>query len=68
MMAETKMIAVRWNRGCSRIIAASSKPSRSGMQTSISTTAISFFSRCCRASFAEFAFSSFSPSSPRITS
>ena len=25
------MIAVFWKRGCSRIIAASSKPSRSGM-------------------------------------
>ena len=38
-MAETKMIAVRWKRGCSRIMAASSKPSSSGMQTSISMTA-----------------------------
>ena len=44
-MAETKMIAVCWKRGCSRIIAASSKPSSSGMQTSISTTATSVFSR-----------------------
>ena len=39
--AETKMIAVFWNRGCWRIIAASSKPSSSGMLTSISTTATS---------------------------
>ena len=29
------MIAVCWKRGCSRIMAASSKPSSSGMQTSI---------------------------------
>ena len=39
--AETKMIAVFWQRGCWRIISASSKPSSSGMQTSISTTAMS---------------------------
>ena len=48
-----KMIAVFWKRGCSRIIAASSKPSSSGMQTSISTTATSFLSRNCSASRAE---------------
>ena len=36
------MIAVCSKRGCSRIIAASSKPSSSGMQTSTRTTATSF--------------------------
>ncbi len=47
------MMAVRWKRGCSRIIAASSKPSRSGMQTSIRISATSFFSRHSNASRAE---------------
>ena len=45
-----KIIAVFWKRGCSRIIAASSKPSSSGMQTSTRMTATSFFSRCSSAS------------------
>ena len=57
------MIAVLWKRGCSRIIAASSKPSSSGMQTSIRTTATSFLSRCSSASRAEVALIRFSPSS-----
>ena len=49
------MIAVFWKRGCSRIMAASSKPSSSGMQTSIRTTATSFLSRNSSASRAEVA-------------
>ena len=39
------MIAVFSKRGCSRSMRASSNPSSSGMQTSMSTTATSFFSR-----------------------
>ena len=65
-IAETKMIAVFWKRGCSRIMAASSKPSRSGMHTSIRTTAISVFSRCSSASLPDDALIRFSPSSRRI--
>ncbi len=67
-IADTKMIAVFSKRGCSRIIAASSNPSRSGMQTSISRTAMSFLSRCSSASLAEFALMRFSPSSSSVTS
>ena len=58
MTADTKMMAVRWKRGCSRIIAASSKPSRSGMHTSMRINAMSFFSRHSNASRAEHALSS----------
>ncbi len=57
------MMAVFWNRGCSRIMAASSKPSVSGMHTSISTTATSVRSRCSSASRAEVALIRLSPSS-----
>ena len=46
------MMAVFWKRGCWRIMSASSKPSISGMLTSVSTTAMSFFSRCSSASVA----------------
>ena len=61
------MIAVGWKRGCWRIIAASSKPSRSGMQTSTRTTAIVVLAAAARAPrCAELALISFSPSSPRI--
>ena len=45
-----KIIAVFWKRGCSRIMAASSKPSSSGMQTSTRMTATSFLSRYSSAS------------------
>ena len=58
------MIAVFWKRGCWRIIAASSKPSSSGMHTSTSTTAISFFEQALAAPrVAELALIRFSPSS-----
>ena len=68
LTAETWMIAVFWKRGCLRIIAASSKPSTSGMQTSISTTATSVFRSCCRASSPELARIRFSPRSSSIAS
>src|SRR6202030_3560479 len=63
-----KMIAVLWNRGCSRIMVASSKPSRSGMHTSIRISATSFFSRHSNASRAELALSKFSPNPASTTS
>ena len=63
-----KIIAVFSKRGCSRIIAASWKPSSSGMQTSIRTTAMSFLSSCSSASLRDVALIRFSPSSRRITS
>jgi hypothetical protein len=50
------------------MIAASSKPSSSGMMTSTNTTAISLRRRCASASRAEWALIRFSPSSARIVS
>ena len=50
--AQVDIIAVFRNRGCWRIISASSKPSISGMLTSISTTAMSIFNSCSSASLA----------------
>ena len=60
------MIAVVSKRGWPRTIAASSKPSTSGMRTSISMTAMGFFSRCSNASVAEPALMMFSPNSSRM--
>ena len=59
-MAEMKIIAVFWKRGCSRIMAASSKPSSSGMQTSTRITATSFLRRYSSASRPEVATTRFS--------
>src|SRR3954452_17837244 len=67
-MAEMKIIAVFWKRGCSRIIAASSKPSSSGMQTSTRITAISVLSSTSRASRPDEAITRFWPRSFRVTS
>ena len=67
-IADMKIIAVFWKRGCSRIMAASSKPSSSGMQTSTRMTATSFLSRYSSASRPDVAMARFSPSSFRMTS
>ena len=66
--ADTKMIPVRWKRGCSRIRAASLNPSRSGMHTSMRMSATSFLSKHSNASRAELALRRFSPISASTTS
>src|SRR6267378_1876889 len=62
------MMAVVWKRGCSRIMAASSNPSRSGMHTSIRINATSFLSSTSNAWRADEALRRFSPTSARIAS
>src|SRR5882762_5098435 len=62
------MMAVVWKRGCSRIMAASSNPSRSGMHTSIRINATSFLRSTSNAWRADMALRRFSPISARIAS